>query len=731
MKKLLKLNYRHYICILITFVSLLFAFFYFTNSYLRIYETLIDVFNSLKFYIKEIFEVNLNVNITINNFTSLPFKMPWNLPNSWEEFKILCNSYFSLLFTKTNFILYLKYLIILLNNLLKILIIILPFVLFYIIFKSQKKIINNNYNLDSKLLIKFKKLEDKVLIPIKLWFLNFYIFLKKNNYYLKIWIFIWAYNFNFIAIFFEFIGYYLYFVCSFDFASIYIQILKLFMDLSIILDFLPLFVWFIIYYVIFDIFRKKIAYNLLNHYENKNKGFINSRSLIVMLNGTMGSKKTTCITDFALSTEVMFRDKAFEMILENDLKFPNFPFINLEINLKKLIKLHKIYNLATIKKYIEHLRFLFEYSLNDDSQYRYFKRHLKKHFNYEFNNFIFDYDYIKYGLHYNNGLYMEYLWDVLYDYARLYFVYVIESSLLVSNYSIRSDNIIQDLNNFPMWNNDFFKRDSRLLSAFSRHAHILDFDMLRLGKTIIQDNKKANAFDFGIINISEIGKERLNGLELQTIKKNVDETNQKNDLFNSFLKLIRHVSTIGNYPFVRFFTDDQRPDSLNADMRELCDLIYSDKCSEFKLTLPFFEFEDLIINFLLDKFKEKYLDHRFYRGDNTLAIYLLHNIISKINNYKVKIYNTFGYYNLDLAVQKGTRDEEIKKHNYYILVKKIYAKRFSTDCFNDYFMLKKLKSKIGINDLDSFKSEKATLEELLQENSYFFNELMKLKEDKK
>ena len=76
----------------------------------------------------------------------------------------------------------------------------------------------------------------------------------------------------------------------------------------------------------------------------------------------------------------MFRDKAFEMILENDLKFPNFPFINLEINLKKLIKSHKIYNLATIKKYIEHLRFLFEYSLNDDSQNRYFKRHLKKHF---------------------------------------------------------------------------------------------------------------------------------------------------------------------------------------------------------------------------------------------------------------------------------------------------------------------------------------------------------------
>lgn len=65
---------------------------------------------------------------------------------------------------------------------------------------------------------------------------------------------------------------------------------------------MPLFIWIIFFAIIFDYSRKKIGYQNLLHYENKNKGFINSRSLIVMLNGTMGSKKTTCITDFALST---------------------------------------------------------------------------------------------------------------------------------------------------------------------------------------------------------------------------------------------------------------------------------------------------------------------------------------------------------------------------------------------------------------------------------------------
>lgn len=40
----------------------------------------------------------------------------------------------------------------------------------------------------------------------------------------------------------------------------------------------------------------------------------------------MGKGKTTTITDMAISKSVMFRDKAFELILENDMKFPYFPW---------------------------------------------------------------------------------------------------------------------------------------------------------------------------------------------------------------------------------------------------------------------------------------------------------------------------------------------------------------------------------------------------------------------
>lgn len=39
---------------------------------------------------------------------------------------------------------------------------------------------------------------------------------------------------------------------------------------------------------------------------------------------------------------------------------------------------------------------------------------------------------------YNDELKVCRLWDVLESYARLYFIYIVQSSLLIANYSIRT-----------------------------------------------------------------------------------------------------------------------------------------------------------------------------------------------------------------------------------------------------------------------------------------------------
>ena len=74
-------------------------------------------------------------------------------------------------------------------------------------------------------------------------------------------------------------------------------------------------------------------------------------------------------------------------------------------------------------------------------------------------------------------------------------------------------------------------------------------------------------------------------------------------------------------------------------------------------------------------------------------------------------------------MEAGTQDGKRKIKRYYLSNKKIYSKRFSTDCFSDFFMQKSLRSRYGIEDLKEYATEKATLEELFSQNSYFIRDL--------
>ena len=60
---------------------------------------------------------------------------------------------------------------------------------------------------------------------------------------------------------------------------------------------------------------------------------------------------------------------------------------------------------------------------------------------------------------------------------------------------------------------------------------------------------------------------------------------------------------------------------------------------------------------------------------------------------------------------------------------KIYAKRFSTDCFSDYFNDMAKRSKTGLMDYIEYVTEKATVDELKMQNSYFINSLYKDADD--
>lgn len=291
--------------------------------------------------------------------------------------------------------------------------------------------------------------------------------------------------------------------------------------------------------------------------------------------------------------------------------------------------------------------------------------------------------------------------------------------------------LFADLGNFPLWDGDFFKRDSRLIDSYSRHAHILDFDMLRLGRKMLEDNPNKNAFGFGVYVISEIDKERKNTPELKEVKANADECNQKNDLFNVLLKMSRHACVVANRVFIKIFADLQRPTSLGADARELGEIVEIKKKGESTLALPFFapfHVFNLLFGWLFGKFENFYVQYRYNRADNTLFLYCLKSVTAKLQHYTERTANIFGSQTLTLEVEDGAREGEVKQCKYFRQSKKIYSKRYSTDCLSGIFEARAAANCVGLDDMREYADIMATSDELGLQNSHFQTEINNLNE---
>ena len=685
-------------------LSLLFIFlgvFHFSTSYIRFAEATGDLWNSVKIYFCEIFGVVHSVPPTVEEYSEV---MKWDifLPETLQGFKEEAGEYVTMLGDEDNFKSYLTIISDKLQDFAKASAILLPCILLLILaIKRIYEAPNTKHGKDTAPLRAFKWISSVTYQPVKRWVLSYIAFLKQYTYIPTLWAICWAFNLNLASIIMAFFAYYFYFAVTFRFEMMYLQFCKLFIDLKVVLEVFPPWSLITLGYILFDRFRRKIAQAHLRHLEARNCGFINELPIVSMTVGSMGKKKTTIITDMALSQEVMFRQKAFELIRKNDMKFPYFPWISFEMELRRCMEYGTVFNLATVKEWVKKKRLRYEKHENADLQ-------------------LYGYDCERYGFTYDDGLRIWGLFDVLESYAQLYFIYVIESSLIIANYSIREDNRCIDAGNFPMWATDFFPE---ITVEGGRHAHILDFDVLRLGKKVLENNPNAGSFEFGVVVISEVGKERGNVLDHKEIKKHTEETNQKNDLFNSWLKMCRHSATVDNFPFIKVFTDEQRPESWGADARDLCDIVHIVSSGKMRLAMPFYTIEEMLTEWAFDGFISMYYDFRHRRGDNTLLVHILKTVTSWLYKRNAKIYNRFGYSVSAIEKERGTMDGKPEKKKYYVMNKKIYARRFSTDCFSDYFNEMARNSKVGLNDYMEYATEKATVEELKLQNSYFINAL--------
>ena len=673
----------------------------FRESWQRAWEAILDLLRSLGFYFCELFALQHTIVPTVTEKSKI-FLLEFRFADNASDFFSDAGAYFSLLFSGGNFRGFLDGLEDGMLAFARVITVAVPTILLLVlIVRMMYHRPNRNHGRDTLPLRLFRGAMRHTYVPLKRWMLSFRDFLRSHGWLWKLWLFVFFVHLNLVSIVIAFLAFYFYFAVSFDVPSVFVQVYKLVADLQVFFRTVPLWVFAFLAYPVFCRRREKLALGRLRHFEARNCGFINELPIVSMAVGSMGKKKTTLITDMALSQEVMFRQRALEILQNNDMKFPYFPWMLFEDELRQCMEYGTVYNLASVKAWVALKRSRFA-------------RHHNIHWQ------LYGYELERYGDTFDDALKVNGLFDVLETYALGYFIYVMESSLIVANYSIRTDNALIDRGNFPLWDLGFFPKNRR---EESRHAHILDFDVLRLGRKVMEHNPRAGSFEFGVVCVTEIGKERGNMLELKEMKKGAETANQKNDLFNSWLKMCRHSATVDNFPFVKVFTDEQRPESWGADARELADIINITSCGKTRLALPFYALEEMVSEWMAERFLSLYTDFRFLRGDNTLLVYLLKSVTAWLWRRNLRVYNRFGYCVLRLEKERGTLDGRFSRKKYFLMNTKIYAQRFSTDCFSDYFNDMAKKSKSGLQDYLEYMTERATVEELKKQNSYFINTL--------
>ena len=525
-----------------------------------------------------------------------------------------------------------------------------------------------------------------------------------NRYKVLKWIYIilLAIAANLVTIVLEFFAFYFKFFRTMDISKIPYQFYKLGYDLKIYFKTVPVTAHIVIVIYLFNALRRRIALRRLQIYESRNSGLVENMPICSMLVGTMGTKKTTILTDMALTLTNCFKLRALEDLQKIRKEYPKFNFSKLDDFLKRCIIHHQIYSLKSVDAIWEKK---LQRSLKSD------KMRMLGESLLDFSEF-------------SDGLSLTDIFSSFIKYSKLFLVYYINSALIYSNYAIRYDFQYSSVGNFPLYNSDFFSSveysiDSEEISTYS---HILDFDMLRLGKKLIEDSEVSKVYDFGFFALTEIGKERGNQITTQGLKRMDEDTNQKNDYFNAFVKLIRHTSTINNYPYCKFLADEQRPESLEVDLRDLFDIVRIKRSDKYKCVFPlYFERPFLeCINEIYDKYN---LERIFYRSNDSLKYYLARKIIGWLYGVNTRILNKYGVYKCDLEIEtSGIND--IQSVKYYLMKKKIYSNRFKTDAYNSFFKASR-SDLIGIGDINQYESTRASKAELQAQNSYFIRDLSK------
>lgn len=686
--KLKKLDKRHFIYIVLILGSLFSSFSFHFAGLLRCLQAFRDLATSVAYWSVWFVRIEPWFDSTIktydldilNKYTDLDLA---GILSRLEALLPAC-------FTSEAFLSYLYEVILLVSKVSRYLLVLtLPLFILSKVFKgillSESELTENSPQLDYYI----EKIRPKIYEVLKRVF-KFFRFGKKV--YLWILLVIWLINLNIATVAVSALGYYFYFCATW--SGVVVQLGKLLLDLLIMFSSAPGLFWGVVLYYVFDFIRIQIGYRKLERLEELNKEVIDLLPLMSILLGYMGAGKTTTMVDMTLSLSQMLRDKALGILQKVSLHFPDFPYWQFETEIDDLVRSREIININQARKYVASKRRQFQ---NNPCPERFF-----------------GYDYTRFKTKHDNGLTVDELYYVLEEYAQAYVIYSIATSLIISNLAIRDEGERVDNGHFPIWKHNFFRSPS--VSRLSNMSHIVQYDKLRLGKR--KDEHSVGFSEFGIIVLSEFGKEVGNQNTNLRYKYDAEESNPKNDLLNLYIKLARHLSTVSFIPFIKILADEQRADSVAADYRECMELVHIKSTNDDHVAIPFFTLTIAFSDYVVNRFLDFLTEYRGARDDRGLIVYFVHHLFAALANFVERRTNIFGYKVSTLALENGSQDGDLTVYLYYLMSKKIYPWRFSTDCNHAIFEDELDRCEVSILDMPTYKDINASQAEQESQGSH-------------
>lgn len=702
------------ISLLIIVMTLLNVFLY--KNYIRLGFSFKYLFEALIFYFQRIFLMDVTppyspFNFVIDNLNTFDYSMI--IPKDYNYFIDYLNSGFFMIYNLDYFLestQIFAFIFLYLNIIISLIlcVIIITLIISSLYQKEKDPLIIG----ERRSSIIYKNFKDKYLNKIIIELKNYHEFNKLNRYYLSILILNIAIFTNVLSLSIEFIGYL--FIMIGNILLLPIELYEMFFvilaTLYPVFNTLPLFIWIILALIIFILIRNKRAKQKIYSLQSANERFCEEHlGVATLTTGVMESGKDSFNVEVVMTMQRVFKRRLKEILLLYKNLFNDFDFISYEKYLT-LAKTERYFDISLqIKTMILNLK---EY-INNGNEVAFDEELEKYHFPKEF----FNYQKIIF-----NGSQPLDVFDLLLNYGQAYFLYCDIRPNVYSNIGLRLSYSVQNQDYFPLFDFDIFEeKDEESFILRSHKSRNWDMDTWRLG---IRFDKNTGLSDCGIYDLSEGGKERGNLYTNAGKDKESNTPNQKNDDFNKYVKLLRHVYTINYYPFIKLLVNDQRINSINADLHELFETVVSlKKVKKIKNSLWLYAtIEKPFLEVLIGSFNrmlETYRETRNYTS-------LFYMFISKINYYltihKSKIEGFYNYKKMEMNIQMAGI-EDLGNKEFYLIYKEAYAGNFATDCYFRFFTPLIEKRKDRIFDIGDYQNIYASVNEFNKQHSLLVTDI--------